>query len=421
MKKKGGMGWKAALILYFGGFLLVIILMIAVAGGSSTPVEPPATEEKAAEYQYIGSELGVPWDIALLVDAYNAGSGDIENNPLESCLEFCILREDVYEIAKQSTEIEEEEESQVNESESPVEETSIETREFLRTNYYAGKEQILKYIQFSGDIETLDVSQLVAKVQQTAKEKGSDTRDYVTCFTVVSDLKSILEKMEFDEESIENMIQLHESRYIELLYNGADGISGDVELPELTVGNVKRADMALVAVSLINHPYSLGGKYPYEGIPDVAIDCSGFVDWVYIQCFGKGVSSGSLPDGVAMSGTALQFYACSEIGESELKVGDLCFLKDPAMMEAGEINHVGIYIGKINGQTAVIHCAGRAYGTPELPTGRVGISINTSGISNNVNNVTGGTFSPSMKGIHFSYFRRPNFRFLDDIEEENNE
>lgn len=65
-----------------------------------------------------------------------------------------------------------------------------------------------------------------------------------------------------------------------------------------------------------------------------------------------------------------------------------------------------------NGAKYFIHCAGRAYGTEDLPNGRVGISRLRG--SNDYNPVTGGHFSPAMKGCNFRYFRRPNFAFRED-------
>ena len=204
---------------------------------------------------------------------------------------------------------------------------------------------------------------------------------------------------------------MHNSQYLAQVYGYVYGFD-EIELPELVVGDVTRQELTQVAASLLSHPYLMGGKSPSQGSPKGPLDCSGFVDWVYIQCFGTGVSGGGVPDGVAMSGTALQWYATAPISMEDLQIGDLAFLQDPAKLGKGKINHVGIYIGEYNGAKYFIHCAGRAYGTEDLPNGRVGISRLRG--SNDYNPVTGGHFSPAMKGCNFRYFRRPNFAFRED-------
>lgn len=259
-------------------------------------------------------------------------------------------------------------------------------------------------------------SLFVAKINDVAANKSSDKVRYTTFILVNPDYEKVLEEyIGLKKKDIEKVLELNKENYLSALY-GIEGTSihYEGELPPVVVGNVTREDLAKVAVSLINHPYQLGAKYAKEGYPDGPLDCSGFVDWVYIQCFGKQVSAGSIPNGIAVSGTAMQYYACSELAEDELKVGDLGFLQDPALL-GGKINHVGIYIGKIDGKNAFIHCAGRYYGYGDRPTGRVGISV--SGQTNNKNNVTGTTFSPAMKGCTFQYFRRPNFVFLEEEQE----
>lgn len=389
--------------------LLILLLITAIAGGSAEPIQPPAEEAKAMEYMEIASELGTPWDIILVADSIfavqNKKSGIEDVNPLITSLQFCIIKEDHY--------------TWVVTTDPETGETSGEW-EYVESSKYTGLKEILTYISVN-DIVNLNVSQFVALVNEVAGEKGGENDKYESTVILNNDFEYVLKNfVELSDENVKKVIELHESRYIILLYNGTGtSIDKNVTLPNVVVGDITRSQLAQTAVSLINHPYQLGGKFSKKGIPDVPLDCSGFVDWTYIQCFGKGVSAGTLPPGVAMSGTALQFYACSGIQESELIVGDLGFLNDPAQLATGSINHVGIYIGKINGKDAFVHCAGRRFGYAERPTGRVGISINQNGIMNSTNNVTGGTFAPAMNGIRFSYFRRPNFQFKDDIQEEN--
>lgn len=412
MKKKK-LYWKLLLPIapYVIG-LFGLISLIGGASGASVPLEPPATKEKAYEYQCVAAELGVPWDLVLLTDAIHAqekGENGVEDsNPLMTSLEFCIIQETVEQYV---VERKKDKDGKV---------TSTGKWQYSHTNYYEAAEEILSYLGKKKETFDYDgASLLISKMNKTAEEKSTSSLRYLVAMVVNSDYRKVLEEyIGLKEEDIERVLDLHESGYLAELY-GIEGGSGDYEgeLPPVVVGNVTREDLAKVAVSLLNHPYQLGAKYWKKGYPTGPLDCSGFVDWVYIQCFGKAVSAGTVPEGIPVSGTAMQFYACSKITEGELVVGDLGFLQDPALL-GGKINHVGIYIGKIKGKNAFVHCAGRYYGYADRPTGRVGISV--SGESNNINNVTGTTFSPAMKGCTFRYFRRPNFVFQNDSKKSRN-
>lgn len=94
---------KVILFAVFGSYFFIILLLAAVGGGgemATAPVTAFATEEEAYAYQYIGAELGVPWDIALLVDgisAYADKKKDLSDyNPMLTSLQFCILQEEEF-------------------------------------------------------------------------------------------------------------------------------------------------------------------------------------------------------------------------------------------------------------------------------------------------------------------------------------
>lgn len=410
MKKK----LKISLVIgLFPMFLIFVIFMMIIAGEEESvePVPLFATPEKAEEYQYVGSELGVPWEITLLTDGIEAFEKDMEDiegkNALITALEFCILAEQKYKNTGTD--------EQGN---------TIWTLE--STTNFTGTDEILDYINSRRDDFTYTESSiLVTSLQKKAEDKSKDNEKYVITLLSNADYKTVLtDKIGLTEEDAEAVMELYDSHYIAYLYGYMteedDELIADAESNYQPVnvieGNVTRAELAQVAQSIINWPYLLGAKSSLKGAPKGPLDCSGYVDWVYIQCFGKGVSaSGSgLPSGVSISGTAIQFYACKDINENELKIGDLGFLKDPKNVAAGAYNHVGIYIGEINGQHAWIHCGGSSYGTDERPKGRVGISV--SGGTNSYNPVTGDNFSPAMKSVTFRYFKRPNFKFMDDEE-----
>ena len=408
--------------------LLIGICFAGFGGGEvgsiSSPLMVFASEEQAYRYQYIGTELGVPWDIALLADGIHAqslGLSDMEEyNPLLTSLQFCILLEDeMIPVVPEVPEGEEGEEAReteaAEESGEDAEDEAAEEIEWVSqaVYYYTGQEEILEYAGLSIDELTYrDINSIMETINTVAEEKSTGEIKYTATLIANPDYEVVLRDfIGLDEENIQNVMELYNSNYMAAMY-GYSYHFPDIVLPDIVQGEVTRQELALVAISLINHPYLMGGKSSQTGPPTGPLDCSGFVDWVYVQCFGVGASNGKVPEGVAVAGTAQQWYASEEITADELKVGDLGFLYDPAAMRSGQINHVGIYIGTYNNKTYWIHCGGKYFGTADAPKGRVGISTATG--SNSYNPVDGTNFSPPMHGCNFRFFRRPRFEFLGD-------
>lgn len=395
-------------------FLILLLLFPGSAGAGDYDSKVVATEDQAYNYQYIASELGVPWDIVILCDAILAkqdGLSGIEDiNPLVTALEFCVLQEDIYTLQTVY-----DEESMAN---------SFEWK-LLETVLYTGCDEILAYIERTRDeIEVRDVTDIVVEINQTAVEKCTAESKYdVTLLSNLDYEYVIRELIGLMEGDIKGVLELYHAQYMAELYGYMPEKEdfASIHVPPMVPGTgITRYDLAKVAVSLINWPYQLGSKSPYQGTPRVPLDCSGYVDWVYIQCFGIGVSAGGrIPAGVAVSGTAIQYYASDPVSKSDLKIGDLGFLKDPRNVKYGEYNHVGIYIGNMNGKQVWVHCAGKSYGYAERPNGRVGISLSSG--SNSYDPITGTSFEPAMKSINFQYFHRPRFEFADDLLETENE
>jgi len=411
------------LILFFLPLLLIILMFGAGEADFSSKVF--ASEGQAYEYQYVSQELGVPWDIVMLADAVNAwwnDENDIEElNPILTALEFCILQEDIYEAVPiyEDILVDEYFDDELDEMVYVYETVQVGIEWVLReTRLHKGTDKILSYINRSRDsINTRDATNIVVAIMDIAEKKSCDEWKYDTTLFTNLNYKYVLgELLDISDDDIEFIIEMHNAQYLAELYgyeHSWDMIS-DINVPVIT-GNATRADLARTAVSLINWPYQLGGKSPRVGAPAGPLDCSGYVDWVYIQCFGVGVSAGGrVPAGIAVSGTAIQFYASEMIeeGAAGLRVGDLGFTKHPRNVKAGEYNHVGIYLGKIGGQQAWIHCAGRAFGFEERPSGRVGISLPSG--SNNYDHISGIFYEPPMGSITFNYFRRPRFIFAGD-------
>lgn len=382
--------------------LLLLISAVTSLGGSGSNIYVPADEETVAAYQAICAETGVPWDVALMADVMLANQQDMrieDMNPLFTSLQFCILT-----VNKQiAQEVEKKENGKLI--------VTTEWKDAGNTTY-TGTEEICDYIGVTAAwLSGISIEKVLEQLQETCENTGDNTTKYSFEMSVNDNFNMVLTALVgLTDKNCNTVLSLHDSQYLAQLYGYIYNF-GDLNLLDLVVGDVSRDDLARMAGSLLGHPYLLGGKSPYQGAPKGPLDCSGFVDWVYIQCFGTGVSGGGVPAGITMSGTALQWYASTPITAAELQIGDLAFLQDPAKLASGKTNHVGIYIGDVNGTKYFIHCAGRYYGTENLPNGRVGIS-KLSG-SNDYNPITGEHFTPAMPACGFRYFRRPNFAFRE--------
>lgn len=402
---------KTFVIAAAGSMLLFVLIVFAFAGigsggagSAGSPLMAFATEDEAYAYQFIGSELGVPWDIIMLADgmhAYQNGINTLKDyNPILTSLEFCILIEECQIPASASG-------GDAGVSSGDAEDPWVTQS----ISYYSGKKEILAYIGKSESGLTFkDSTGIVNAINELAEEKSTEDLRYVATLTVNEDIEGVLRDLiGLNEETISYAMSVYDTTYLVSLYGYTASVP-DVALPEIVVGDVTRGDLAKVAISLINWPYLMGGKSAQEGVPKGALDCSGYVDWVYYQCFGTVVSGGATPEGIPVSGTAQQWYACEEISEDELQVGDLGFVRDPSTLRKGQINHVGIYIGSdADGNKYFIHCGGSKFKTDFAPRGRVGISVKLG--KNNYNPVDGTTFSPDMNACVFKYFRRPRFAF----------
>ena len=84
---------------YLLPFFLVIgllggIILTLSGGGGTAPIPNPVSKEKAQEYGIIGNELGVPYDLLILIDFFlNKDKNNIEDiNPLKTALEFMYIQ-----------------------------------------------------------------------------------------------------------------------------------------------------------------------------------------------------------------------------------------------------------------------------------------------------------------------------------------
>lgn len=122
------------------------------------------------------------------------------------------------------------------------------------------------------------------------------------------------------------------------------------------------------AASLIGKgcSYSQGLREPDQAQPKY-LDCSGYVSWAYTQI---GITD---VDAWGFTGTLLSNPVFHEIGESELKPGDIAF--NNKSTSGGNSNHTGIYLGKnSSGENVWLHCSTTSSGGsgPQVRTGNGG-------------------------------------------------
>jgi cell wall-associated NlpC family hydrolase len=133
---------------------------------------------------------------------------------------------------------------------------------------------------------------------------------------------------------------------------------------------MQREAVVMAAYSLVgNMKYFWGGKYPqigihplwgvervvaspnsetYGSIRPYGMDCSGFVQWVFVNA-AKDENIAALIGG----GTSTQWSNTVSLGWDEAQPGDLAFFRSP-----GSKNHVGVVVEKReDGSYMVAHCS----------------------------------------------------------------
>jgi cell wall-associated NlpC family hydrolase len=191
-------------------------------------------------------------------------------------------------------------------------------------------------------------------------------------------MEDIFEEENWDQEDIDWYYEIYET--IDLnVYDNIDtsqldattALFNDTNLQEMINNSqmvgISRKELLEVGRSLIGQvSYFWGGKseagwnslwgtqqfvtspegtksYTYQ---TYGLDCSGYTDWVYKTASDNLVSLGE--------GTTYQFNHTYSISESDLKIGDLAFKREPY---GSGFNHVGIYSGTKNGTKYFLHCS----------------------------------------------------------------
>lgn len=204
------------------------------------------------------------------------------------------------------------------------------------------------------------------------------------------------------------MTLMDQNGLFDMFFNKRVSYAGNREYVEMksSDGTVSRSDLKVLSQLLINHPFSTGKEELVMGIPEGPLGSGAFIDWVFFNLTGEALSAKSDESGPL---STKLWESSTAIMESELQVGDIGFSMIP---EGSKVNHVGIYLGEIDGEKAFIHSGGVNYKANGLEDGRVVISLNNTLKRNNVD-MEGKKFSPSAASTQFVYYRRPNIEFRD--------
>lgn len=200
--------------------------------------------------------------------------------------------------------------------------------------------------------------------------------------------------------------QMDRNGMFEAFFDTEVAYSGPRAFPVTEGTIISRKDIPVMAQLLINHPYKFGSAEVVKGIPDGPLDAAGFVDWVYFNLSGQILSGRATAVGIASTRI---WDASTQVMETDLKVGDIGFYEVP---DGNRINHMGIYIGEIDGGKVFIHAGGINYKADGLPEGRVVISFNNALKMNN-EDIDGNKFSPSAESTRFIYYRRAKLDIVD--------
>lgn len=234
----------------------------------------------------------------------------------------------------------------------------------------------------------------VKRIQEVRKRNRRKRRIWVGLFVMLC--------------MVASLFIMDRNGFFELFFNQRVLYEGNTEYLEVLneEGAVSRSDLLKLSQTLINHPYSLGQESLSIGKPEGPLGSAAFVDWVFLNLTGEGLSEGS--DAAGPLATKI-WENSTAIMENELKPGDLGFTIIP---EGSKVNNMGIYLGEIDGNPVFIHAGGVQYKAEGLPEGRIVVSFNNV-LKRNNKDIYGQTFSPSAASTQFIYYRRPNVTFIE--------
>lgn len=374
--------WKPILCIV----LAFLFLIIFVPAAAIIAFVPTTEVENANEYKDISKLINSSWADMIVFDTVRYENDFSLANPEDTAWEFILIEYKLQEFVKSN--------------DGPYWAT-------VETGVLNNKKDILNFCSSNLRSYPKNFSNAVnifKKNHEYVFSKYSHAVGHYTSHRYLFSIKSktldtVMQEHNFTDVQIEWAIALIENDIVLEIFGDEEDYNYNIPVFN---GSFTREDVIIVAKSILGHPYLYGGKSPYYGKPKNGLDCSGYVDWVFYQLTGQTIGQGG--------GTAYQYYNTLPIRRSELMIGDLGFYYPPNQVPSGKYNHVGIYIGTVDGKDVFIHAGGPYWGNSSSPSGRVVMSYNHPGEKYNGEN-------PS----DFKYFRRINFEFENNFEAEDYE
>ncbi len=206
----------------------------------------------------------------------------------------------------------------------------------VHENFYVFKESIAE-----------EIVTYVYNEETEEYEEEIEFKEYLVI--EIKDFYGAMDSIGFTDEEIRWATHMNQTNFDEvyvglnLEIGGTTGIlmtSEEIEqlVVELNITNEKRKRLIEIALSLVDYTYyEWGGKASGNIEYPSGLDCSGFVAWVYDRADISNILQGG--------GTTYQIDKSYEINKSQLKSGDLGFLRVEGGSSINNANHVGIYLG----------------------------------------------------------------------------
>ena len=212
---------QSAILYKFRFVILVVIAAVGVIvffGSIMAFTSPPASEKKAKDYGITGSVLGVPYDLVMLIDMFQADAEkkpDIEDvNPVFTALEFgyIVERRQDYEYYTYDC-------GYVDTKTKKTVSRTCSSYHWVDkgTTNYTGKSEILGFIGKS-ESDELAAASVIPLIKQAAEDKSDDTTRFTADFYTTSDYVAVLEKFPIRQQEREVILDLYQEQYITQLY-----------------------------------------------------------------------------------------------------------------------------------------------------------------------------------------------------------
>jgi len=332
-------------------FVILIFLFFAGSGGGTQLV--PTDEENAKEYKKVAFELGTDWEIALIINTFDADfkreNNYVNINYLYAQLNCCQIKEDIYEEW-----VEKDDDGHVVDR----------GWDLVATNYYNGADEIFNYLEIPTTEKNVDAVVQAVESKNRIYYDGNRARDRmkaevfltVQIFDITTLVTTYYPEL---EDNLPEMLELYESHYFMQLYESVtiDDIEAGINVGSdyiyngnITFDSTIGGNASAWATTKLGANYSQDNRWGAN-----SFDCSSLVYRAY-QAVGINISYGGSTTAASIA-QGLEVRGC-QIGYNEIAPGDLIFYSTKVNKRYKNITHVSMYIG----DNTIVHAKGKAYG-----------------------------------------------------------